>query len=68
MIMDPRNVILLPLKPFGLEPGHALSNARPTALQVHAWREEQRAYINREYRTVAKHVDQAGSASSSSSQ
>ena len=38
-------IAILPLRPFGLDPGRALANAKPTPEQLAARRNEQLRYI-----------------------
>lgn len=45
MIPTPRSVLTWPLRQFGLDGGHTLSNANPTAAQTRAAQIEQFAYL-----------------------
>jgi hypothetical protein len=45
MLADVRRAATWPLRAFGLEPGRALINARPSAQERHAQRLEQWAYV-----------------------
>jgi hypothetical protein len=45
VIIDLRRVVRWPLRPLGLDLGHALANAHPSHADLQRWRAEQRADI-----------------------